>query len=97
MTRNQTGVVVKTYSCEPQTFDEVVFATHSDDTLSLLSDPSKFEQQNLGSIKYQNNDVVLHSDVSLMPKLYKCWSSWVYTERKDKITFSDNKLQRNRT
>ena len=86
VTRHQTGVVVKTYSCEPQTFDEVVFATHSDDTLSLLSDPSKFEQQNLGSIKYQNNDVVLHSDVSVMPKLHKCWSSWVYTERKDKST-----------
>ena len=85
-TRHQTGVVVKTYSCEPQTFDEVVFATHSDDTLSLLSDPSKFEQRNLNSIKYQNNDVVLHSDVNVMPKLHKCWSSWVYTERKDKNT-----------
>ena len=86
VTRHQTGVVVQTYSCEPQTFDEVVFATHSDDTLSLLSDPSKFEQRNLGSIKYQNNDVVLHSDVTVMPKLHKCWSSWVYTERKDKST-----------
>ena len=84
--RHQTGVVVKTYSCEPQTFDEVVFATHSDDTLSLLSDASKFEQRNLNSIKYQNNDVVLHSDVNVMPKLHKCWSSWVYTERKDKNT-----------
>ena len=99
VTRHQTGVVVKTYSCEPQTFDEVVFATHSDDTLSLLSDPSKFEQQNLGSIKYQNNDVVLHSDVTVMPKLQKCWSSWVYTERKDKrsdkidLTYWMNSLQ----
>jgi predicted NAD/FAD-binding protein len=86
VTRHQTGVIVKTYSCEPQTFDEVVFATHSDDTLSLLSDPSKFEQRNLNSIKYQNNDVVLHSDVNVMPKLHKCWSSWVYTERKGKNT-----------
>ncbi len=99
VTRHQTGVVVKTYSCEPQTFDEVVFATHSDDTLSLLSDPSKFEKQNLDSIKYQDNDVVLHSDVSVMPKLYKCWSSWVYTERKDKgtdkidLTYWMNSLQ----
>ena len=86
VTRHQTGVVVKTYSCEPQTFDEVVFATHSDDTLAILSDPSIIEQRNLGSIEYQNNDVVLHSDVTVMPKLYKCWSSWVYTERKDKNT-----------
>ena len=86
VTRHATGVVVKTYCSEPQTFDEVVFATHSDDTLSLLSDPSKIEERNLASIKYQDNEVVLHSDVSVMPKLYKCWSSWVYTERKDKST-----------
>ena len=86
VTRHATGVAVKTYCSEPQTFDEVVFATHSDDTLALLSDPSEIEQQNLGSIKYQNNEVVLHSDVGVMPKLYKCWSSWVYTERKDKST-----------
>ena len=86
VTRHATGVVVKTYCSEPQTFDEVVFATHSDDTLALLSDPSEIEQKNLGSIKYQDNEVVLHSDVAVMPKLYKCWSSWVYTERKDKST-----------
>ena len=70
--RHATGVVVKTYCSEPQTFDEVVFATHSDDTLALLSDPSETEQRNLGSIKYQDNEVVLHSDVAVMPKLYKC-------------------------
>ena len=86
VTRHATDVVVKTYCSEPQTFDEVVFATHSDDTLALLSDPSEIEQKNLGSIKYQDNEVVLHSDVAVMPKLYKCWSSWVYTERKDKST-----------
>ena len=86
VTRHATGVVVKTYCSGPQTFDEVVFATHSDDTLALLSDPSEIEQRNLGSIKYQDNEVVLHSDVAVMPKLYKCWSSWVYTERKDKST-----------
>ena len=86
VTRHATGVVIKTYCSEPQTFDEVVFATHSDDTLALLSDPSEIEQKNLGSIKYQDNEVVLHSDVAVMPKLYKCWSSWVYTERKDKST-----------
>lgn len=86
VTRNKANIVIKTYSSEPQTFDEVVFATHSDDTLAILSDPSKMEERSLASIKYQNNDVVLHADVSVMPKLYKCWSSWVYTEREDKST-----------
>ena len=57
------------------------------------------ERQNLGCIKYQDNEVVLHSDVSLMPKLHKCWASWVYTERKDKssekidLTYWMNSLQ----
>ncbi|MDA7592755.1 FAD-dependent oxidoreductase [Rhodobacteraceae bacterium] len=86
VSRHEVGIVIKTYSSEPQTFDEVVFATHSDDTLAMLSDPSKMEERSLASIKYQNNEVVLHSDVSVMPKLYKCWSSWVYTEREDKST-----------
>ena len=86
VTRHTANIVIKTYSSEPQTFDEVVFATHSDDTLAILSDPSKMEERSLTSIKYQNNDVVLHADVSVMPKLYKCWSSWVYTEREDKST-----------
>ncbi|MGI9398221.1 MAG: NAD(P)/FAD-dependent oxidoreductase [Paracoccaceae bacterium] len=86
VTRHTANIVIKTYSSEPQTFDEVVFATHSDDTLAILSGPSKMEERSLASIKYQNNDVVLHADVSVMPKLYKCWSSWVYTEREDKST-----------
>ena len=86
VTRHTANIAIKTYSSEPQTFDEVVFATHSDDTLAILSDPSKMEERSLASIKYQNNDVVLHADVSVMPKLYKCWSSWVYTEREDKST-----------
>ena len=99
VSRLETGVAIKTYRDEVQMFDEVVFATHSDDTLALLTDASPTERQNLGCIKYQDNEVVLHSDVSLMPKLYKCWASWVYTERKDKssekidLTYWMNSLQ----
>ena len=58
VTRHATGVVVKTYCSGPQTFDEVVFATHSDDTLALLSDPSKIEERNLASIKYQDLSLI---------------------------------------
>jgi predicted NAD/FAD-binding protein len=99
VSRHETGVAIKTYRDEVQMFDEVVFATHSDDTLALLTDASPTERQNLGCIKYQDNEVVLHSDVSLMPKLHKCWASWVYTERKDKssekidLTYWMNSLQ----
>ena len=63
-----------------ENFDEVVFATHSDDTLALLGDPSPAETDALGAIKYQPNDIVLHSDTQIMPRQRKTWASWVYTE-----------------
>jgi predicted NAD/FAD-binding protein len=93
------GVEVKSWGAEWEYFDEVVFATHSDDSLSMLADPSAQEQAALGAIKYQPNDVVLHADSSVMPKRRVTWSSWVYTEdaaaKSDKIdlTYWMNSLQ----
>ncbi|PYE84922.1 NAD(P)/FAD-dependent oxidoreductase [Pseudoroseicyclus aestuarii] len=63
-----------------ETFDEVVFATHSDDTLALLSDPTPQERRVLGAIRYRPNDMVLHSDPSVMPRRRAVWSSWVYSQ-----------------
>jgi predicted NAD/FAD-binding protein len=68
-------------------FDEVVFATHSDDTLAMLCDPSPEERAALGAVGYQPNRAVLHADTAQMPKNRKCWSSWVYTE--DAVRTSD--------
>lgn len=73
-------------------FDEVVFATHSDDTLRLLADPSAQERAALGAVSYQPNEAVLHCDAALMPQRRKVWSSWVYVEpagpRPDRIALS---------
>lgn len=63
-------------------FDEVVFATHSDDTLAMLADPSPEEAAALGAVRYQPNEAILHADASAMPKRRATWSSWNYTERK---------------
>lgn len=71
---------LKLPGAEWQRYDEVVFATHSDDTLRLLSDSSPEEQRALGAVGYRPNRVVLHSDSRMMPKRRKCWSSWNYTE-----------------
>lgn len=63
-----------------ETFDDVVFATHADDTLRLLADPSAAETRHLGAVRYQPNDAVLHADPSVMPKRRVTWSSWNYVE-----------------
>ncbi|MFN4155717.1 MAG: NAD(P)/FAD-dependent oxidoreductase [Paracoccaceae bacterium] len=81
--RRQGGMVqIRAHGAEWEAFDDVIFATHSDDTLSLLSDPSEAERATLGAIRYQPNEAVLHCDESLMPKLRKTWSSWAYVEPK---------------
>jgi predicted NAD/FAD-binding protein len=85
--RTARGVEVKAWGGEWEAFDEVIFATHSDDTLALLADPSAAEQASLGAIKYQPNDIVLHADETIMPNRRATWSSWVYTE--DETTTSD--------
>jgi len=59
-----------------ETFDQIVFACHSDQVLQLLSNPSDKEKRILGDLLYQENDVILHSDASLMPKKSLSWASW---------------------
>ena len=79
-TRTCVGAEIKTYGADWEHFDEVVFATHSDDTLALLSDATAVEKSVLGAVRYQPNKVVLHSDTSIMPKRRQVWSSWIYSE-----------------
>ncbi|MGR3501778.1 NAD(P)/FAD-dependent oxidoreductase [Pseudaestuariivita sp.] len=82
-----------------EAFDELVLATHSDQSLALLEDPTETERAALSAVKYQPNDATLHSDPSLMPKRKAVWSSWNYTEAADKaldridLTYWMNSLQ----
>ena len=59
-------------------YDQVVFACHSDQALELLEDPSRDERDALEAIPYQSNEVVLHTDESLLPRHRAAWSSWNY-------------------
>jgi uncharacterized protein len=59
-----------------QRFDQVVLACHSDQALAMLADPSPLERDLLGAIPYQQNDVVLHTDVAQLPSLPKARASW---------------------
>ena len=57
-------------------FDQIVLACHSDDALALLADANENERDVLGAIPYQRNDVVLHTDATLLPRNRKAWAAW---------------------
>ena len=94
--RDAAGVTLY-YEDQEQRFDQVVIATHSDQALSLLEKPSTAEQQVLGALPYQSNDVVLHTDTRLLPENRKTWSSWNYrlgvSNERAVLTYNMNILQ----
>ncbi len=73
--RHREGVEVSTAEGSER-FDQVVLACHSDQALNLLADPDERESAILGAIPYQSNDVVLHTDASLLPRNPKAWAAW---------------------
>ena len=97
--RGGAGAAVRVTGGEWELFDDIVFASHADDTLRLLSDATPDERAALGAVRYQPNEAVLHSDASVMPKRKAAWASWVYVEpdgpKPDKIdlTYWMNSLQ----
>ena len=97
--RLEDGVRIEADGCESEVFDRVVIATHSDQALALLGDPSEAEREVLGAIPYQRNEAVLHSDASLMPRRRATWSSWNFHLSEEPaqgstVTYWMNKLQR---
>ncbi len=83
---------------EPIAFDEVILATHSDQALGMLADASHAEHDVLGAIRYQPNDVVLHTDRSLLPRRRRAWASWNYHLQDEPVgrttvTYHMNRLQ----
>ena len=83
-------------------YDKVVFATHADQTLNLIKNPTNNERNILGNFKYKKNTAYLHTDINLMPKNTKVWSSWnSILDKKDInkncVTYWLNKLQNLKT
>ncbi|MDC0739435.1 FAD-dependent oxidoreductase [Cognatishimia sp. SS12] len=76
--RETHGVRVHTARAEPEHFDHIVMACHSDDALRLLADASPRETAALSDLRYQDNHIILHRDTRQMPRRKACWSSWVY-------------------
>lgn len=81
-----------------QVFDDVVFACHSDQAMTMLDDISAQERQVLGDIPYQANQVVLHTDETILPKNKRAWASWNYQLTGDQsrpacVSYYMNRLQ----
>ncbi|MFL1517273.1 FAD-dependent oxidoreductase [Pseudomonas prosekii] len=75
--RDLDGVVIHS-AAGSERFDKVIFACHSDQALKLLAEPSSAEQSILGALPYADNEVVLHTDIGLLPKRKLAWASWNY-------------------
>ena len=96
--RHTDHVLVKPRGGEGERFDEVVLATHSDQALRVLADPSDREHELLGAIPYQPNEAVLHTDARLLPRRRRAWASWNYhlldePPGKTTVTYHMNRLQ----
>ena len=80
-------------------FDEVIFACHGDQALSMLVNPTIQETNVLSSFPFSKNHVVLHTDTSHLPKRRKAWASWNYrlvdaAKELTTLTYNMNILQR---
>ena len=98
--RTDDGVELVDVAGTTHRFDSVVIATHPDDALALLADPTVDEKRVLGSFEYSHNEVALHRDAALLPKAEPARASWNYrktacSERSDRtsVTYWMNRLQ----
>jgi len=99
ITRDNNGANIF-YGAENEFFnyDKVVVATHADDALKLIENPTIDEQRILKNFKYRKNIAVIHSDETIMPKNKKAWCSWnssmdISDIEKTSITYWLNQLQ----
>jgi uncharacterized protein len=79
-------------------YDKVVFATHADEALKLINNPTENEKEVLKNFNYKKNLAYLHNDEQLMPNKKTAWSSWnsildKNDINKNCITYWLNKLQ----
>jgi predicted NAD/FAD-binding protein len=95
--RDDEGVTL-TANGQEHRFDQVIFGCHSDQALAMLDDATDDERSILGAIAYQKNDVVLHTDASVLPSNRLAWAAWNYmipehSTQPVSVTYNMNVLQ----
>jgi predicted NAD/FAD-binding protein len=100
VTRRAHGVEIRDLTGQVTRVDRVVIATHADQALSLLADPSDAEAATLKQFGYSANETVLHTDSSVLPRARSARASWNYRmtscDRPDQpalVTYWMNRLQ----
>jgi uncharacterized protein len=95
------GAEVTVAGSSPQRFDAVVIATHPDQALHLLADPTAAERRVLGAFRYTRNAAVLHTDGSVLPVSPRARASWNYhlsscdaAAAQVRVSYDMNRLQR---
>ena len=95
--RTADGVELTTADGETRSFDRAVVATHADQALGLLADPSPAEQSALGAFRYTANETALHTDERFLPRARAARASWNYQVNgalEPTVTYYLNRLQR---
>lgn len=100
LVRETDGVVLRTEDDAMRRYDKVVVATHADQALRLLADPSADERRILGAFSYTRNEVALHSDASFLPRAPAARAAWNFhladcgaPDGRPTVTYSLNRLQ----
>ena len=96
--RKNEGIEVVFNKQQKELYDRVIIATHSDQALKMIENPSHEEREILSAIPYQTNVAHLHWDCSVLPKQKNAWASWNYfkpNKLKDEttVTYYMNMLQ----
>jgi predicted NAD/FAD-binding protein len=81
--RGAKGVIIVDGDGVTEAFDHVVIATHADQALAMLADPSEREGALLSAFRYSRNAAILHDDPALMPRRRSTWASWNYLGHRD--------------
>ncbi len=99
--RHADGVEVHDDADDRRQFDAVVLATHPNQALAVLHDPTELQRRTLGSIGYSVNPTVLHTDATVLPRAVRARASWNYAMpscRADaasvRVSYDLNRLQR---
>jgi predicted NAD/FAD-binding protein len=95
--REEKSIRLKTVDQEFE-FDHVIFASHADQAMKIFSNPTEIEKEIMNGFAYRPNDILLHTDLSVLPKRklgHAAWNYYLPEKLKERVavTYHMNILQ----